>query len=73
MLAKAMTMLPEEVDANKPPNAYGVDSLVAVGVRNFISSSFGVAVSVFDVLSDATIAELATAIAAKGGLGAERV
>ncbi|EQL02732.1 polyketide synthase [Ophiocordyceps sinensis CO18] len=72
MLAKAMTMLPEELDANKPPNAYGVDSLVAVGVRNFVISSFGVAVSVFEVLSDATIAELSTVIAVKGGFGTDK-
>lgn len=72
MLAKAMTMLPEELDANKPPNAYGVDSLVAVGVRNFVISSFGVAVSVFDVLSDATIEELSITIAVKGGFGIDR-
>ncbi|POR33277.1 Polyketide synthase [Tolypocladium paradoxum] len=72
MLSKAMNMLPEELDANKPPNAYGVDSLVAVGVRNFVISSFGVQVSVFEVLSDATIAELAKTIAVKGGYGMER-
>ncbi|PNY25088.1 Polyketide synthase [Tolypocladium capitatum] len=72
MLSKAMNMLPEELDANKPPNAYGVDSLVAVGVRNFVISSFGVEVSVFEVLSDATIAELAGAIAEKGGYGVDK-
>ncbi|KJZ75926.1 hypothetical protein HIM_04750 [Hirsutella minnesotensis 3608] len=73
MLAKAMTMLPEELDAHKPPNAYGVDSLIAVGVRNFVLSSFGVQVSVFEVLSDATIAELSVTIAEKGGYGTDRV
>ncbi|UNI24086.1 Type I Iterative PKS [Purpureocillium takamizusanense] len=69
MLAKAMNMLPEEVDAGKPPNAYGVDSLVAVGVRNFVISSFGVQVSVFEILSDGTIAELSLMIVQKGGYG----
>ncbi|KAJ6443902.1 polyketide synthase [Purpureocillium lavendulum] len=70
MLAKAMNMLPEEVDAGKPPNAYGVDSLVAVGVRNFVISSFGVQVSVFEILSNRTIAELSLFIAQTGGHGA---
>ncbi|PHH65203.1 hypothetical protein CDD81_3062 [Ophiocordyceps australis] len=69
MLAKAMTMLPEELDPNKPPNAYGVDSLVAVGVRNFVINTFAVQVSVFEVLSDTTIAELSSSIADKGGYG----
>ncbi|KPM39192.1 Lovastatin diketide synthase LovF [Neonectria ditissima] len=69
MLAKAMNMLPEEIDTGKPPNVYGVDSLVAVGVRNWVLSSCGVVVSVFEVLSDATITELAATIAEKGGFG----
>lgn len=34
LLAKAMSLLPEEIDAERAPSAYGVDSLVAVGVRN---------------------------------------
>lgn len=69
MLAKAMNLLPEEVDVNKPPNAYGVDSLVAVGVRNWVLSTCGVQVSVFDVLSDSTVAEMATMVASRGEYG----
>lgn len=72
MLAKAMNMLFEEMDGNKPPNSYGVDSLVAVGVRNWVLSNTGVQVSVFEVLSDKTIAELAGLIAEKGGFGLNR-
>ncbi|KAF9871551.1 beta-ketoacyl synthase domain-containing protein [Colletotrichum karsti] len=34
LMAKAMTLLPEEIDPERAPSAYGVDSLVAVGVRN---------------------------------------
>ncbi|TDZ29479.1 Highly reducing polyketide synthase azaB [Colletotrichum spinosum] len=34
LMAKAMTLLPEEIDPGRRPSAYGVDSLVAVGVRN---------------------------------------
>ncbi|KAJ4263754.1 hypothetical protein NW762_005787 [Fusarium torreyae] len=71
MLAKAMNMLPEEIDTGKPPNVYGVDSLVAVGVRNWVVTNCGVEVSVFEVLSDKTVAELAMEIATKGGYGAE--
>ncbi|KAI6780628.1 Nonribosomal peptide synthetase-like protein [Emericellopsis cladophorae] len=36
MLAKSMNMLFEEMDSEKQPSAYGVDSLVAVGVRNWV-------------------------------------
>ncbi|KAH6894149.1 hypothetical protein B0T10DRAFT_508420 [Thelonectria olida] len=72
MLAKAMNMLPEEIDTGKPPNVYGVDSLVAVGVRNWVLSNCGVPVSVFEVLSDKTIVELAADIVEKGRFGVER-
>ncbi|KAF7544909.1 hypothetical protein G7Z17_g9590 [Cylindrodendrum hubeiense] len=72
MLAKAMNMLPEEIDTGKPPNVYGVDSLVAVGVRNWVVSNCGVPVSVFEVLSDKTVAELAVDIAEKGCFGVDK-
>ncbi|KAG5945724.1 Type I Iterative PKS [Claviceps sorghi] len=69
MLAKAVTLLPEEVDVHRPPNAYGVDSLVAVGVRNWILGHCGVEVSVFEVLSNDTISQMARTIAERGGYG----
>lgn len=69
MLAKAMNMLPEEIDTGKSPHVYGVDSLVAVGVRNWVLSNCSVPLSVFEVLSDKTIAELAADIAEKGHFG----
>lgn len=69
LLAKSMTMLPEEIDVNKPPTAYGVDSLVAVGVRSWILSNCSVQVSVFEILGDNTVTELAGIIAEKGGYG----
>ncbi|KAG5984483.1 Type I Iterative PKS [Claviceps digitariae] len=69
MLAKAMTMLPEEVDVHRPPNAYGVDSLVAVGVRNWILGHCAVEMSVFEVLSNDTISQMASTIAERGGYG----
>ena len=71
VLAKLMNMLLEEMDADKTASAYGVDSLVAVGVRNCVFSDFGVQVSVFEVLSESTIAELALMVAERGGFGVE--
>ncbi|KAG6030078.1 Type I Iterative PKS [Claviceps sp. LM458 group G5] len=72
MLAKAMNLLPEEVDVNKAPNAYGVDSLVAVGVRNWILGNCAVEMSVFEVLSNDTISQMANTIAERGGYGVVR-
>ena len=67
MLAKSLNLLPEEVSSSKTPTAYGVDSLVAVGVRNWIYTNFNVNVSVFEVLSEYSITELGYAIAERAG------
>lgn len=69
MLAKAMNMLPSEIDMNKSLNAYGVDSLVAVTIRNWILNNCGVQFSVFEILSDSPITEMANTITVKGGYG----
>jgi NAD(P)-dependent dehydrogenase (short-subunit alcohol dehydrogenase family) len=72
MLAKATNMLFEEMDPSRTPSSYGVDSLVAVGVRNWVLGSSGVEVSVFEVLSDQTIGDLAAVIADRGGFGVNK-
>lgn len=72
MLAKTMNMLPFEIDMRKSLNAYGVDSLVAVTIRNWILNNCGVQVSVFDILSDLSIADMANMIAEKGGYGGDK-
>lgn len=69
MLGKAMNMLPSEIDMNKSLNAYGVDSLVAVTFRNWILNNYGVQLSVFDILGESAMAEMADTIAEKGGYG----
>jgi NADP-dependent 3-hydroxy acid dehydrogenase YdfG len=69
LLAGSMNMKPGDVDDGKPPNAYGVDSLVAVGVRGWVFRECGADVSVFQVLSDASISELSAEIVEKGGFG----
>jgi KR domain len=63
MLAKSMNMLPDELDRCKSPSAYGVDSLVAIGVRGWVYNMLSVTISVFEVLGDSTIAELSEVIA----------
>ncbi|KAK8061351.1 polyketide synthase [Apiospora phragmitis] len=72
MLAQSMSLRGgvDEVDEGRAPAAYGVDSLVAVGVRNWVFRECGVDVSVFEVLSDASILDLSGTIVARGGFGA---
>ncbi|KAH7313034.1 beta-ketoacyl synthase domain-containing protein [Rhexocercosporidium sp. MPI-PUGE-AT-0058] len=65
LFAKSMNMLPGDLDTRKSASAYGVDSLVAVGTRNWIFRETGVDVSIFEILSENTIAEMAEGIAKK--------
>jgi len=58
-----MNMEVGDLDVTKPANAYGVDSLVAVGTRNWMFKETGVDVSVFEILSEISIAQLAEKIA----------
>lgn len=51
-----MNMLPADLDTRKLANAYGVDSLVAVGTRNWIFRETGVDISVCEILSEGSIA-----------------
>ncbi|GFF43418.1 lovastatin nonaketide synthase [Aspergillus udagawae] len=67
-LAKAMMMELEDLDASRPANSYGVDSLVAVEVRAWVFKEAKSDVSVFDILSNDPLTALAAKIAAKSSL-----
>lgn len=67
-LAKSMMMPTEDLDASKPANTYGVDSLVAVEIRNWIFREIKADVSVFDILSSVPLATLAGKVASKSKL-----
>ncbi|RYP45629.1 hypothetical protein DL768_008066 [Monosporascus sp. mg162] len=71
MLSRSMNVAAEDVDENRALSAYGVDSLVAVGVRNWVYRECGVDMSVFEVLNDQSILELSGLIVQKGGLGSD--
>ncbi|KAF3064875.1 Lovastatin diketide synthase LovF [Daldinia childiae] len=62
MLSKSMNMESADVDESRPPSAYGVDSLVAVGVRNWVSRECEADVSIFEVLSETSIGDLSATI-----------
>lgn len=64
-LAKLMMMPESDVDAGKPLSAYGVDSLVAVEVRNWIARETGVDVSVFDIMANIPMRALAGDLASR--------
>jgi len=61
-----MFMLPEtEVDAAKPTSEYGVDSLVAVELRNWLFVKAGAEISIFDMLQSKSLMVLAEKVAGK--------
>ncbi|KAF3386431.1 Compactin diketide synthase mokB [Penicillium rolfsii] len=68
LVAAAMGVSLEEVDAQKPLYDYGVDSLQAVEIRNRAQKNMKSDISVFDILSAMPLADLAAKIASKSQL-----
>ena len=65
----SLMMIPEaDIDAGRPLSAYGVDSLVAVEVRNWVAREMAVEVSVFDVMQNVPMTQLAQNLAEKSKL-----
>ncbi|KAF5554613.1 polyketide synthase [Fusarium mexicanum] len=64
-LAKLMMMPESDIDTGKPLSSYGVDSLVAVEVRNWIAKEAVVEVSVFGVMANIPMRQLAADMAVK--------
>ena len=64
-LARSMMMSVDDLDPSKPVNTYGVDSLVAVELRNWIFKEMEADVSVFEILSSVPLVVLAGKIAKK--------
>lgn len=54
-LIRALSIQAEVVDPDRPLNSYGVDSLVAVELRNWIIKEFAADVPVFEFMSGKTI------------------
>jgi len=58
-LARALSIESEDVDADKPLHAFGVDSLVAVELRNWIAKEFAADVPIFEIMGGRTVAAVA--------------
>ncbi|KAL2170238.1 hypothetical protein VTG60DRAFT_5014 [Thermothelomyces hinnuleus] len=67
-LARSLVMRAEDIDVKKPTGAYGIDSLVAVELRNWFSREARVEVPVFEILQASSLAGLAKAVARKSPL-----
>lgn len=64
-LARALAVPPDDIDPSKPLHAYGVDSLLAVELRNWFSEKINADVAVFDVMGSTSITALGVTVAAK--------
>lgn len=68
-LARAMSISPDDVEHSKSLSSYGVDSLMAVELRNWIGRDFGATVAVFDILGGVPISSIADLIVSRSTLG----
>ncbi|KAG8158415.1 hypothetical protein KVR01_011537 [Diaporthe batatas] len=57
-LARALSVSIEDIERNKQLHDYGVDSLMAVELRNWIARDFGANVAVFDIMGGTKIAAI---------------
>lgn len=67
-LARLMMVPVADIDPEKPLSTYGVDSLVAVEVRNWLAKEVLVDVSVFEIMANIPIRQLAVNLANKSKL-----
>ena len=66
-LSKSLSMAVEDIETSRAIHSYGVDSLVAIEMRNWIFKELKSQVSVFDVQSKIPITQFALKIAKKSG------
>jgi NADPH:quinone reductase-like Zn-dependent oxidoreductase len=64
-LAATLSLSREELDANTPLHTYGVDSLVAVELRNWFAKEVFADLAIFDILGGATTTTASTLAAGK--------
>ncbi|KAE8372689.1 hypothetical protein BDV26DRAFT_273649 [Aspergillus bertholletiae] len=72
-LSKALGVPLENLDASKTMHAYGVDSLVAVELRNWFKWKLEAEVAVFEILGNATFEDIGKLVASKSQVVARMV
>ncbi|GAW12330.1 hypothetical protein ANO14919_016950 [Xylariales sp. No.14919] len=64
-LARALSIPVEEIECDKALSEFGIDSLMAVELRNWIGRDFRANLAVFDIMNGATILSLGDAVVGK--------
>ncbi len=70
-LAEALRLPREEIDVRTPLNDLGIDSLMAIGVRNQVQEDLQIVLPIERLMQAPTIAELAEMVAAQVGPGGD--
>lgn len=64
-LARALGVEAEDIDSHKGFSEYGVDSLMAVELRNWVQKDFKASISVFEIMSAQSIYEVGALVATR--------
>ena len=67
-LARLLAIPEQDVDVHRPLNAFGIDSLVALEIRNWASRELEAEIGVFEITSAESLESLAEIVTAKSRL-----
>ncbi|KAL2835135.1 polyketide synthase [Aspergillus cavernicola] len=67
-LARSISISPDDVEPSKALSGYGVDSLMAVELRNWIVREFEAPVAIFDIMGEMSIAGIAEMVVQKSAM-----
>lgn len=64
-LAQVLGLSNEDIDPSRPVHSYGVDSLVAIDLKNWLEREIGANITVFELLGNMPLNDLSTMAVAK--------
>lgn len=67
-LSNALAVPMENLDSSRPMHIYGVDSLIAVELRNWFNQKLDAEIAVFEILGEVTFQEIGALVAGKSKL-----
>ncbi|KAI1183147.1 hypothetical protein F5B17DRAFT_152383 [Nemania serpens] len=64
-LARALSILTEDIDPRQPLHAFGVDSLVAVELKNWLAAEFDAELAVYELMGGRSISAICDLVTGK--------